>query len=147
MGAAFLGSHLRVAAATGAALGLWILLRGRDLRGGLLALLAGAALGAPGYVPMLLEARAAAEGGTGATGAGLVDLSLPWDLSLGLHALGGWLAPTVLVQDRDVSLGSALALGLLAGIFAPGAGAGRGGSEPSGGGPAARGACSSSRQS
>jgi len=105
-----LGSHLRLSVAACGLLGLWVLLRGRDRLGGLGALALGLMAGAPGWLPMALEARSASRGG-------LPDLLVAVDQGLGLHALGGWVAPSVFVVARDVGLGAVLAFGLVAGLL------------------------------
>ncbi len=98
-----LGTHLRVAAAAGAALALWAVVRGRDLRGAAIVGALGLLAGAPGYAPMLLElAEAGARSG-----------GLPVDQALGLGNLAGWLAPTPRVLIRDLSPGPILALGFV----------------------------------
>ena len=104
-----LGSHLRVAAGAGAALGLWALLRGRDIRATFALLALGAAAGAPGFVPMLLESRI--DGG----GSVLASLAAPTGQALGWTAIPEWLAPRSFLVDRGVSLGAVLGLCLLAG--------------------------------
>ncbi len=102
-----LGTHLRVAATAGAALALWAVVRGRDLRGAAIAGGLGLLAGAPGYVPMLLEL-----GEAGARGGGL-----PVDQALGLGNLAGWLAPTPRVLVRDLTPGPVLAVAFVLGAL------------------------------
>lgn len=106
-----LGSHLRLAVAAGAALALWSLLRGRDLPGAALAGALGLLGGAPAVLPMLAEARAQQAGG------GLPALGTPPDLALGFWNLAGWLAPKVMLYDRDLGLGLVLGVGVVAAAF------------------------------
>lgn len=109
-----LGSHLRVAAGACAALGLWVLLRGRDRPAGLAMLALGVAAGAPGWVPMLLESRI--DGG----GSALEALREPAGQALGWTAPAEWLAPRSFLNGRGVSLGAVLGVALLGGRFSPG---------------------------
>ncbi len=51
LGLLLLGAHLRVAVGTCGVIGVWTLLRGRDLPGALLACAGGLLIGAPGYIP------------------------------------------------------------------------------------------------
>lgn len=110
LAALLLGTHLRVAGAACGMIGLWVLVRGRDLRGAATLCALGLLAGAPGFVPMILEAKVATEGAAGGVG-----LAAPFDLSLGLHGLGGWLAPTPMAIDRDVGLGAVLGVAALVG--------------------------------
>jgi hypothetical protein len=110
LGLLLLGSHLRVGVGACGVIGVWVLAQGRDLPGAVLACAIGLLIGAPGYLPMLLEASASAA--DGATRAGL---GAPIDQALGLHAIGGWLAPTVLSSVRDISLGAVLGAAALVG--------------------------------
>ncbi|MCO4771373.1 MAG: glycosyltransferase family 39 protein [Deltaproteobacteria bacterium] len=102
-----LGSHLRLAVAAGAALALWSLIRGRDLPGATLTGALGLAGGLPAILPMVLEARAQETGG------GLPLLGTEPDLALGLWNLPGWLAPKVMLYDRDLGLGTLIGVGVV----------------------------------
>ncbi len=110
LAALLLGTHLRVAAAACGMIGLWVLVRGRDLRGAAQVCALGLLAGLPGFLPMIFEARVAAEGAAPGVG-----LAAPFDLSLGLHGIGGFLAPTPMAIDRDVGLGAALGVAALVG--------------------------------
>ena len=103
-----LGSHLRLSAASCAALGLWGVVRGRDLRGFVAVFVLGVIGGAPGFVPMLLESRIDAAGSL------LAALTSPPGQALGLASIPGWLVPNAFVVDRDIGVGVALGVGLLA---------------------------------
>lgn len=111
LGLLLLGTHLRVAVGACGVIGVWTLLQGRNVGGAVLACGAGLLIGAPGFVPMLLEAAASA-----ADGATRPGLDAPIDQALGLHALGGWLAPTVMSHARDISLGGVLGVATLLGL-------------------------------
>ncbi|MBJ96067.1 MAG: hypothetical protein CMP23_16505 [Rickettsiales bacterium] len=114
LGMLLLGSHLRLAACSGAAVSLWLLLRGKDLRGGLTTLVLGVLIGLPGFLPMLLE-LSLASAGTGE----INQLSRPIDQALGLHAIAGFLSPGLMVVGRDVGLGTVLAVAVVTGIGLP----------------------------
>ncbi len=116
LAALLLGSHLRVAAAGVGVVCLWTFVRWRDLPGALAIVASGLVAGAPGYVPMLLEARTAADGMAPALLSGHVEQAL------GLPAAAGWLSPAVLAVGRDISLGTVLGLATLAGLSAGGPG-------------------------
>ena len=103
-----LGTHLRVAIGAGGALGLWALLRGKDLRGAVAIGGIGLLAGAPGVVPMLLEAQIQGVGGSSPFGAP--------DQALGLWSLAGWLAPKATLHARDLGLGAVLGVGLIAAV-------------------------------
>jgi len=109
----FLGSHLRLAAASGAIIALWILIRGKDLKGGILTCGLGLIAGLPGFLPMLLEVSLASVG----TG-DINKLSNPIDQALGLHAIPGMISPGLMVVGRDVGMGTVLGIALVAGIAA-----------------------------
>ena len=111
----FLGAHLRLAAASGAVVALWLLLRGKDLRGGMLICGLGLLAGLPGFLPMLLEVSLASAG----TGE-INKLSNPIDQALGLHAIPGIISPGLMVVGRDVGLGTVLGISLVAGIASTG---------------------------
>jgi len=104
-----LGSHLRLAAASCGLIGLWVLIRGRDLRGAVSVCALGVLAGAPGFIPMLLEVAGASEG----TG-DINKFSQPIDQALGWAALPGLLAPSLFVDSRDVALCTVLGVGLIA---------------------------------
>ena len=112
--AMLLGSHLRVSSAAVGVVCLWTFVRWRDLPGVLGIVVLGLVAGAPGYVPMLLEAGVAAEGVAPALLSGQVEQAL------GLPAIAGWLSPAVLAVGRDISLGTVLGLAALAGLGAGG---------------------------
>ena len=114
LAALLLGSHLRLSAAAVGLVCLWTFVRWRDLPGALAIVAGGLVAGAPGYVPMLLEARIAADGVAPALLAGQVEQAL------GLPSVAGWLSPAVLAVGRDVSLGTVLGLAALAGLGAGG---------------------------
>jgi hypothetical protein len=114
LAAMLLGSHLRVSSAAVGVFCLWVLVRWRDLPGALAIVVLGLIAGAPGYVPMVLEAGVAAQGVAPALLAGQVEQAL------GLPAVAGWLAPAVLAVGRDISLGTILGVTTLAGIGAGG---------------------------
>jgi len=106
-----LGAHLRLAAASGALIGLWLLVRGEDFRGGLATIALGVVAGLPGFLPMLLEVSLAS------AGSGEINkFSYPIDQALGLHAIPGLLAPGLMVVGRDVGLGTVLGVALIAGL-------------------------------
>jgi|GEM_PF-1144497 len=106
-----LGSHLRVGIAAGAALALWALVRGRDLRGAVATGALGLLGGAPAYAPMLLEARSQSVGG-------MPGLASSPDLALGLWNAAGWLAPKAMLYDRDLGVGAVLGAGALLALLA-----------------------------
>jgi len=107
----FLGAHLRLAAASGAVIGLWLLIRGKDFRGGLMTCVLGLIAGLPGFLPMLLEVSLASAG----TGE-INKFSNAVDQALGLHAIPGLLAPGLMVVGRDVGLGTVLGVALILGL-------------------------------
>jgi hypothetical protein len=107
LGLLILGSHLRVGAGAAAALGVWVLVRGRDPGAGLTMLALGVAAGAPGFLPMLLESRI--DGGHG-----LAALTEPAGQALSWTALPEWLAPRPFLAGRGVALGAVLGLALFA---------------------------------
>jgi hypothetical protein len=116
LAALLLGSHLRLSASACGVIGLWTVVRWRDLPGALGVAAFGLLAGAPGYAPMLLEARIA---GQGVVAAGL---TAPVDQAIGLPAVAGWLAPTVFSVGRAVSLGTVLGLAALAALSRGGKG-------------------------
>jgi hypothetical protein len=107
----FLGAHLRLAAASGAVIGLWLLMRGKDFRGGLMTCSLGLIAGLPGFLPMLLEVSLASAG----TGE-INKFSNAVDQALGLHAIPGLIAPGLMVVGRDVGLGTVLGVALILGL-------------------------------
>ncbi len=109
VGLMLLGTHLRIAIGAGAALALWSLLRGRDLRGAVLVGLLGLLAGAPSIVPMLMEARHQGVGGA----SGMFG---PPDLVLGFWNIAGWLTPKATLHARDLGLGAVLGVGVLGAV-------------------------------
>lgn len=110
---ALLGSHVRVAACVGAVAALWVPLRGLHLR---LAwpLAAGVLVGAPGFVPTLLEARQAA-----ASLSRVELLAAPAQTGLSWDNLGGLFAARTSVAVTDYGVGAVLLLGALAAVGGP----------------------------
>ncbi|MBJ94740.1 MAG: hypothetical protein CMP23_09760 [Rickettsiales bacterium] len=100
-----LGSHLRWAAACCVAWGLWVLLRGLDLRWALPIAALGLAAGAPGYLPYLGQLQELPE-----LGNRLAMLAHPPHESFSLWNLPGWWVAKTSWFSRDFSVGRVLGL-------------------------------------
>ena len=112
LGLLLLGSHVRLSAATCGALGVFFLLQGPRMWGwASLATLLGLALGAPGYLPAILELQEA-RGADGST----VSMAVPPYQPLRWGALASWLAPRTLVAAREFSVGTVLAATFVVGL-------------------------------
>ncbi|MEE2828076.1 MAG: hypothetical protein VX498_02720 [Myxococcota bacterium] len=110
LGLLLLGSHLRWAAATGASLVLWCLLRRLDLRWVAGVLGVGLAGGLPGFLPQLLEWRQSA-----VSTERLSLLSEPAHNWVDLWNLAGILAPKAIHLEGDYSVGLVLGGALILG--------------------------------
>jgi hypothetical protein len=112
LGLLLLGSHVRLSAATCGALGVFLLLQGPRMWGwASLATLLGLALGAPSFVPAILELQEA-RGADGST----VSMAVPPFQPLRWGALASWLTPRTLVTAREFSVGTVLAATFVVGL-------------------------------
>ena len=115
LGLLLLGSHMRHSAGTCGALGLWFLLRGGGLRGLLwpIAITAiGLVVGAPGYLPGLLE-WSEAQNATRS----VASMALPPHQPLQWTFLSSWLAPKPFITTREFGVGALLGATFLVGVL------------------------------
>ena len=111
-GLAILGAHIRLAAATGALLALWVLISGAPIGYGLVVLLGGVLAGSPVLLPTLLEWRQSSPA-DGAWAERIGGITLGYAPELGLTRIPGWLNPRPWFQFADYSVGAVLGAALI----------------------------------